>query len=760
MRLSLRTKWLIWMMGVSLASLLLTVWSVNSGRVLLNQNQVLVSGLVQREVQAQAQAITGKMDAFLREKEEIPKVVAVALSGLFREWQDGKLDQEQLLALANNLLRDTQAAHLKDIVGINFALEKNVLPGVERLMPWWTVNNGATEPVTPDLTTYKYNEGTDPLYEWYWRTIEKEGVHWTKPYFDEGGRNVNMVTVSVPLRGAGDRIIGTVNMDMELVMLAHLLSEVRVGDTGYAFMVDPDGALIAHPDQNLLLKTNIKDILGGAMAEVGQQMTTGATGLRKVTINDISHQVSFAAVASTGYSVGVLVPAAELQKASIDGVKNFNTMLMILPVAALLVFMVTFLMTRRLTAPLLALTAHVQRVAEGDLTVEPAVITSRDELQVLAERFNDMVQNLRRLIQGVTASTAAVLAASEEIVQVTGHSSTDIQSAVQSVGQVADGAAKQAAASDQMRLTIEELRQTIGQIAAGSQTTAGEVQQASHLLRQMVEAIEGVAGNARRVAEGASEAAAAAQSGADVVERTVDGMGRIEHVVGETAERIRNLEQLSAQIGAITQVISEIADQTNLLALNAAIEAARAGEHGRGFAVVADEVRKLAERSARSANEITQLINNIQARTAEAVRAMEAGTAEVQAGSQMAAAAGRSLQDILQVADQAARGVRHISDAAHQVRGNADLVVRAFDSVAAVTEESTAATEQMAAGTAQVTESVGQVTHLTQENAGAAAKVAAMVEGMSASAEQVNAAARSLADVARDLEQQVVRFKV
>lgn len=421
---------------------------------------------------------------------------------------------------------------------------------------------------------------------------------------------------------------------------------------------------------------------------------------------------------------------------------------------------VAILQARGISRPVRQVAMTVQRLAAGDLTVPELQVRARDEVGDMARAFNGMVHSLRQLIQGVTGSTETVLAASGELSDASGQSVAGAQGAARSAEQVAAGATDQAQAADQMRQTVEELQQTIQQIAHGAQATAAEVQRASALLHQMVGGIDQVTGAARGVAESADLAAVTARKGSAVVEQAVAGMQQVREAVGESARRMRDLERFSVQIGEITQVISHIAEQTNLLALNAAIEAARAGEHGRGFAVVAEEVRKLAERSAVSTKEITDLIANIQSRTAEAVRSMEAGTTQVESGSQLAEDAGRALREILGTVEQAARDVQGIAAAAQQVRDHAEQVVTAFDAVAAVTEENTAATEEMAAGATQVSRTVERVAAISHETAAAAAQVSAVLTELTTSAGAVAVSAENLAAVAGSLREQAAQFKL
>jgi len=428
--------------------------------------------------------------------------------------------------------------------------------------------------------------------------------------------------------------------------------------------------------------------------------------------------------------------------------------------AALLGVAIAILTARGISRPVTAVAAAAQRLAEGDLTGEELRVRTRDEVAVMAAAFNHMSRTLRELLQQVARSTEAVLTASTELSSASEATAQAAEGTSSAIAEVAAATNEQSRSTAEVNRTIDQVQAAIQQIARGAGNSAADIQDAATLLHEMVSELDEMADTSTATAAEVGETAQRARAGADVVVRTLREIDQIGDAVAASADRIKSLEQLSGQIGAITEVISDIAGQTNLLALNAAIEAARAGEQGRGFAVVAEEVRKLAERSAASTSEIAELIHGIQTGTAEAVQAMAAGTERVAAGNLLASDARRALDEILAVTQQAGVRMEAIAQAAGNLKADAAHVVTSFTQVAALSQENTAATEEMAASAADVTRSVDRIARLSQENAAAAQEVSATVEELTASAAAVSTAAEGLAKTAGELQEQVGRFRV
>jgi methyl-accepting chemotaxis protein len=226
------------------------------------------------------------------------------------------------------------------------------------------------------------------------------------------------------------------------------------------------------------------------------------------------------------------------------------------------------------------------------------------------------------------------------------------------------------------------------------------------------------------------------------------------------AGKVEELGKLGEKIGAVVETIDDIAEQTNLLALNAAIEAARAGEHGRGFAVVADEVRKLAERSQRETKAIAGLIRDVQTGTRDAVKAMESGSGKVEEGTAKADQAGVALTEILDAIEAMVERVTAIATAAQEMTGASRGVVDAMASISAIVEESSAATEEMAAQASQVSESIQSIASAAEQSSGATRQVSASSDEMSAQVADVSQQAEVLAQTAAEVRALLAQFRV
>lgn len=295
----------------------------------------------------------------------------------------------------------------------------------------------------------------------------------------------------------------------------------------------------------------------------------------------------------------------------------------------------------------------LEKMATGDLTVR-ITSTYKGDHQIIKNSINVMAESFSTALSEVTEAVQATASASNEI----------------------------SSSSEEM--------------AAGAQEQSSQTTEVASAVDQMTKTIIETTKNSSTAAEAAKNSGAIAKEGGKVVSETIEGMNRVALVVKKSAETVQALGKSSDQIGEIIQVIDDIADQTNLLALNAAIEAARAGEQGRGFAVVADEVRKLAERTTKATKEIATMIKQIQKDTEGAVVSMKLGTEEVEKGKALADKAGKSLTAIIQGSEEVVDLITQVAAASEEQSSAAEQISKNIEGISNVTNESAAGVQEIA----------------------------------------------------------------
>jgi methyl-accepting chemotaxis protein len=429
-------------------------------------------------------------------------------------------------------------------------------------------------------------------------------------------------------------------------------------------------------------------------------------------------------------------------------------------VATILLLLLAAGIRRSLLAPMQELTALSEEMGNGDLRRVIKPMNRKDEVGRLHNSMARMSENMRNLLGEVSRSGGAVSEAAESTLANLEQVSAAAGQLADAIGRVAAGAGGQNAAVQLAVQAMEQMRSAIEQVARGAQDQAGHVGETTTLTGQTREAVAHMSQRVQSLAAGADAARAVAESGVGVVERAVQGMRQLEGKVERTAQAAKTLEQESKQIRQAVNLITEMADQTNLLALNAAIEAARAGESGRGFAVVADAIRTLAERSSKSAAEITQLIQTVEKRTVAVAAAMQEGSAEARESSALAAETGVALHRIIDTVRATVTDVEGLQQVAEAVATATGAAAAAMEQIAAVVEENTATTEEMAAGSDQVDREIRSIAEVAGETAATAEQVSASVEELTATTEHVARVARGLVEVAQQVQAQVSRFRL
>jgi methyl-accepting chemotaxis protein len=365
-----------------------------------------------------------------------------------------------------------------------------------------------------------------------------------------------------------------------------------------------------------------------------------------------------------------------------------------------------YFISRTITAGISDLAGVTREIAAGDLTKEVQTAGDR-ELAALAEAFQTMLGQLRMVVSQIQTSAATL----------------------------SGSAAGFSATAQQMSTSGEEIASATEHIAKGAELQVEVVERAAGRIREGAGAVARIADRARTAAEASAVAGETAQRGGTAATAALEKMRQVFEKIEGSAGLVQGFGERTQKIGKIVEVITGISQQTSLLALNAAIEAAHAGEYGRGFSVVADEIRKLSEATRRSAEEITALVGEIGRESMKVLASMESGTLQIREGREVIDTVRGSLETIIDGTVEVARGVREIFTlAADQARGSEEMV-KATDEISRIAEDNAAATQQASAATEELTASLEQM-------AGSAQELAELADGLRRTASRFRVAAR------------------
>jgi methyl-accepting chemotaxis protein len=619
-----------------------------------------------------------------------------------------QLSKGQVVLEGNQLVLDPKGSHL--VMNDNTEFVDKIK---EKTGSFCTVfiNDGSS--ARRISTNVKNENGTRAVGTTLSQKVFDEVVQGRRPFMGRAKvLNSDYTSAYEPLLDPSNKVVGVlfVGTPERSDILRNSILSMKVGSTGYIYCIDTKGIVQIHPKSegsDLTKYDFIKEIIakGPQLGEneigwISYPWDRNGTQAEKI--------VAYAYFKDWDWVIGVGSYLDEFT-APISGIRQA---IVILGCICLVISMlVAYLLARTITRPIIRLVGIAEEVAVGDIstTIE---VQSNDEIGKLADSFRKMMAYLRD-----TAAAAEKIANNDLTVTITPKSENDllgnsfktmVQKLSVMIRTLKGNAEELASASTEIASSAEEM-------AAGAKSQTDQAAQVAAAVEEMTATIVQSARNSNQAKELSENAASMAVEGQKLVGDTIGSLASIADSAKDSGTVVHELADASNRIGEIIGVIDDIADQTNLLALNAAIEAARAGEQGRGFAVVADEVRKLAERTGKATGEITEMIKGIQSDSGRAVTTMEGAGRLVEAGKGLADRAGNSLNEINSMSQKLMDMIVQIATATDQQSAAAEQIAKNMDQIRAVTKETATGADQSAAAAEQLSHQAENIKTLVSQ---------------------------------------------
>nr|WP_144679251.1 methyl-accepting chemotaxis protein [Bacillus altitudinis] len=574
--------------------------------------------------------------------------------------------------------------------------EKNRKATIKELQQYGKINEkdvsaiyaGSEKGLFMQYPVQKMPDGYDPRERpWYQEAMSADGKQViTKPYVAASTGKM-VITIAQKTKDGS----GVIGLDMEIDSLIQKLKEIKIGQKGYAFIMEKDKTVLADPTQKPGSKVN---------ENLANIIFKNKQGNGSYTLNGTDKKVAYVTNELTGWKIGGTMLVSEVEEAAKP---VFNTAIIVFSVTLIVAGTLIFFIVRSISSRLSNLARFSKKVSEGDLR-DKLQIQSDDEIGQVGKGFNTMIDSLRSLIGAVQTSVENVASSSEELTASAGQTSK---------------------ATEHITLAIE-------QFSTGNESQNDKVESSSEELEEMNRGLQHMNESAESITASSIKSTEIAGEGGQLVEKTASQMNVIDQSVKKAENVISALESKSKDITQILGVINGIADQTNLLALNAAIEAARAGESGRGFSVVAEEVRKLAVQSANSAKEIENLIKEI--------------VQDIDVSQEVFTAVNQEVQSGLSFTEQTKVSFHNIFDMTKEISDQLQTMNRTV--------------VQLSKGSAHVSEAVREIADVSRESSANIQDIAASAEEQLASMEEISSSSATLSSMAEELRDLISKFKV
>lgn len=500
------------------------------------------------------------------------------------------------------------------------------------------------------------------------------------------GNQVVVVASPIIKRFTEDQVIGLVGATIELSFLQNLVQDMKINSKGFGWIIDGNKNTIAHPEEQYIGNSSILEENGEEFKTLVSKMIEGDSGIGVYYDGKYERWLVYNPVKLTNWSIAMGVRSGDV----LSGLQAIGKGSLWISLVAILVgLLITNFIANYITKPVSALVEIITGLADGDLSREFKKIDRdrQDEIGILTIQLDKMVQSFREIISQVRQVTDNVT-----------QSTKEVQGSIEQIGQ-----------------TAEQVGGAIQNVASGAEEQTAQVDETVENIKSLINNIEEVGQNSTILASDAEKVINRITDGNKALKDSVSKVTKVKVDSSETSREINTLGDYSQEIGQIVELISNISEQTNLLALNAAIEAARAGEAGRGFSVVADEIRNLAEESTIATEKIASLINKIKIGIKEVVIKMDKGILGVDESVVSIQETGEIFDEINGMAINLNNALSKVNQRATEMSMNSQQVDRAINDIAAVSEDFAQTAEEVATSSEEQIAFTEEIINLTRQ---------------------------------------------
>lgn len=528
--------------------------------------------------------------------------------------------------------------------------------------------------ISPDQ---KMPDGYDPtIRDWYKQAAENRGKVVITPPYEDASTGNNVITVAKAVEKDG-KVVGVMAVDCTLSTLTEKMNQKKIGNTGYVYMANVDGIILTHP------KTELINTDEATKVSFWERAQTQDSGFVKYQYKGVDKFGVFQTNPITGWKLIATLAEAELSN---DTKAILMTTMLIILLMLLISTISSIVLSNGIAKNIYKLKEVFAKASEGDLTVS-IVAATKDEFGDLADSFNKMIRNISELMESVTLSSDTVLETSTNLADM----------------------------SSEVTLAMGEVARSIEEVSRGTVSQAQDAQEGAIGMESLANKLDTISGNSKEMDEISKNTKLLSSRGLSMVDTLIEKSNETRVSTNEVNSMVADMYESTKQISAISDTLTNITTQTNLLSLNASIESARAGEAGRGFSVVAGEIRKLAEQSNAFTEEIKTIIENIQMKSATAAEAIQSTKSIVEEQDLAVGQTKEIFSEILSAIEAMIIKVDEIDKSIAVTNENKTILVSSIENISAVSQQTASASEEVTASTEEVTATMEEFNRYSSE---------------------------------------------